>query len=434
MKGKKVLIVEDDKDFRDVLELILMQEGINLTLAANGKEALEALNQVDFDLIISDFQMPIMNGKELFLAFRELNKPGVFVLMTGFGEISNEKQALEMGMDGFLGKPFRMDDIIKLVANVLSDKDSQTDISLYNCIPISMLVCDEVVPYSIYLLLHEQKFVKILNSGEKLDSKRAKSYLAKGVNEFYIKRTDFNTFADYHLAKFGERKSTGETIGKAELIEAMTEVIFDKVYVEGLNSELFHQTSVCMKHAIESLAQSKKALTLLGKYKQQSESLFRHSIAVAVYSVMLAREVGHTSEKALQDLAIAGIFHDIGKSKIDIEDLEVPKELRGITSKDADNHSHRSVRMLGAVHEVNSDIIKMVLHHEDCRATSAYIEGKLVSRAHILAVANKFCNLLIAYKDKNIFNIINSMKATESYIPGEVIIGLRTIFKNSQVA
>ena len=106
----KILLVDDDISFRGALMATLEIAGHDITSAENGLEALEVLKENKFDLIISDIQMPKMNGVDLTKEVRK-NSQIPIILITGFSQIFETKQAFEIGANDFIPKPFEREDI-----------------------------------------------------------------------------------------------------------------------------------------------------------------------------------------------------------------------------------------------------------------------------------------------------------------------------------
>jgi CheY-like chemotaxis protein len=113
IQGFRVLVVDDDNDIRSTLADALTDNGILVTLAADGAEALAAQPQ-HHDLILLDLQMPVMTGWEL---LRRLRSDGIttpVVLMSANGTVEDE--AATCGADGMLAKPFSLDVLDALIA------------------------------------------------------------------------------------------------------------------------------------------------------------------------------------------------------------------------------------------------------------------------------------------------------------------------------
>ncbi|MGL5149834.1 MAG: response regulator [Clostridium sp.] len=71
--SKNILVVDDDKDIRELVEVYLRAEEFNVTLAENGVEALDLIEKNDFDLVILDVMMPKMDGLETLINIRKMN-------------------------------------------------------------------------------------------------------------------------------------------------------------------------------------------------------------------------------------------------------------------------------------------------------------------------------------------------------------------------
>ena len=94
MDKKKILVVEDDQFFREAICDVLKKK-YDIQEAPNGKVAIELLTLREFDLVLSDIQMPMLTGLEL-LEWSKKNKPVPFIIMTGFSMVLETKTAFGM--------------------------------------------------------------------------------------------------------------------------------------------------------------------------------------------------------------------------------------------------------------------------------------------------------------------------------------------------
>jgi len=120
----KILIVDDQKGVRRLLEEIFRQQGWTVRSAADGLEAIELVEEISPDLILMDVKMPNMNGLE---ATQEimLRRPDIpIIMMTAYGEIEVVRQALDAGVKRCISKPFDIkilrDMVDKLMTEVAS--------------------------------------------------------------------------------------------------------------------------------------------------------------------------------------------------------------------------------------------------------------------------------------------------------------------------
>jgi DNA-binding NtrC family response regulator len=120
MKNTKILIAEDNKLNRENLLELLTISGYEVKAAENGKEAMDALVEEKFDLVITDLKMPQADGLELLKFAKEMNPESVVIMVTGYGTVNSAVEAMKFGAFDYIIKPLK-DDIVKLtVARALS--------------------------------------------------------------------------------------------------------------------------------------------------------------------------------------------------------------------------------------------------------------------------------------------------------------------------
>ncbi len=116
--AKKVLVVDDEKPLREFVSRNLAARGFQIFSAANGLEALAIFNTESLDLIIMDVMMPHMDGLETCRRIRQQSTIPIIVL-TALGEESDKVNALDMGADDHLTKPFGVEELMARVRAVL---------------------------------------------------------------------------------------------------------------------------------------------------------------------------------------------------------------------------------------------------------------------------------------------------------------------------
>src|SRR3989442_1732133 len=114
-KRARILIVDDERSIRELLEIVLKKDGFNVTSVRSAVEALTLLKSSDFDLIISDIKMPDMTGIDLLRQLRETTFGGQFILLTAFASSETAIQALKMGAFDYILKTENFIEELKLV-------------------------------------------------------------------------------------------------------------------------------------------------------------------------------------------------------------------------------------------------------------------------------------------------------------------------------
>ncbi len=115
----KILIVDDEQSYRQLLSLVFEGDGHTIRTAKNGKEALELLNEDPADVVISDVRMPDMDGIALLREAREVMPDIGVVLMTAFATVDTARDAFILGADDFIQKPFDVEELKLIVKKTL---------------------------------------------------------------------------------------------------------------------------------------------------------------------------------------------------------------------------------------------------------------------------------------------------------------------------
>jgi CheY-like chemotaxis protein len=120
LKGKKILIVEDDLSSRLYLNKILEKAGVIILNAGDGQEAVDvALNNPDIDIILMDIQLPVMDGYNALIKIREVNKNFIVIAQTAYGLLGDKDKILNSGFNDYIIKPILSQNLIeKLIANL----------------------------------------------------------------------------------------------------------------------------------------------------------------------------------------------------------------------------------------------------------------------------------------------------------------------------
>lgn len=118
----RILLVDDEEGFLNILGGVLRDEGYDVILAGDGKLAREALDGEPIDLIISDVYMPTLDGVRFHSYVREMygNKDIPFIFISGYDDEHTRGLARESVRDHFLAKTTPLDDIVGLIKKLLS--------------------------------------------------------------------------------------------------------------------------------------------------------------------------------------------------------------------------------------------------------------------------------------------------------------------------
>jgi two-component system NtrC family response regulator len=113
------LLVDDDEFVLSLFCDIAEELGVKYKTAVNGQEALELANKENFDVIISDYKMPVLNGIELLETLRANGNLFPFILITGYGDKETYITAHKLGVFDIIEKPFEQDSLLRIWTNAI---------------------------------------------------------------------------------------------------------------------------------------------------------------------------------------------------------------------------------------------------------------------------------------------------------------------------
>ena len=123
-----VLIVDDDDTIRFLLEKVILRAGYTCAAVHNGQLAVDAAAAENFDLIFMDVKMPIMGGLQATQLIREFCSENLTII--GYSANSEKSACIEAGMNDYLPKPSRLEDIIGMLRNWLGEPKTEAPLVL----------------------------------------------------------------------------------------------------------------------------------------------------------------------------------------------------------------------------------------------------------------------------------------------------------------
>ncbi|MGH7308598.1 MAG: sigma-54-dependent transcriptional regulator [Candidatus Rokuibacteriota bacterium] len=114
-----ILVADDDPGLRESLERTLTREGYGVVMASDGRAALERLQAGSIDLVLTDLKMPGLSGLDLLRAAKAISPDIDVILLTAFGTVEEAVKAMKEGAYDFLSKPFRREQLLKLIDKAL---------------------------------------------------------------------------------------------------------------------------------------------------------------------------------------------------------------------------------------------------------------------------------------------------------------------------
>ena len=118
----RILVVDDEKIALNNLTYILKKEGYEVTATQSGPRALNLLEEQDFDLILTDLKMEKVDGMQVLTRSKEMHPDTEVIMITGYATVDSAINAMKAGAYHYLPKPFKLDEVRKVVKEALEKK------------------------------------------------------------------------------------------------------------------------------------------------------------------------------------------------------------------------------------------------------------------------------------------------------------------------
>ena len=115
----RILVIDDDATVRRSLEVTLKNNGYDVNVAENGREAIKKSKTKLYNLALVDLRLPDMDGIELLTSMREAVPKTVKIIITGYPSQENAIEAVNRGADGYIVKPYSMEDLLRKIKEQL---------------------------------------------------------------------------------------------------------------------------------------------------------------------------------------------------------------------------------------------------------------------------------------------------------------------------
>ncbi len=143
----KILIVDDDPDIRDVLKLTLAEENYEVTEATDGEEAVKIIGSKPFDLVLLDYKMPKMDGRQVCMKIKKdlLLRHLPIIMVTGKGEISDKVDGIDAGADDYIVKPFEPKELLARIRMIVRRTERDLEANPLTRLPGNVSILNELI-------------------------------------------------------------------------------------------------------------------------------------------------------------------------------------------------------------------------------------------------------------------------------------------------
>ncbi|RRR67446.1 MAG: response regulator [Candidatus Viridilinea halotolerans] len=419
----RLLVVEDDPNIRLFCQRLL-QTQYNVSTAENGAAALEMLTEQQFDLVITDVQMPMMNGIQLLKQIREHYAEIDTLVMTAHATVETAREALKLGALDYIAKPIESENLLRTVRTCLElrrvrqEKERLSDLVLMyqfsQTIATTLAVETQVeqifeflwrryAPETLALsLIFDDQHLKLIacrtTKGWQYDHmelplppQRTPDMLPRAHMQLLDKvvPAEQSRFAGIVL------RSHGQPIGYLHMARHNEQPVFDQSerrllgifagqVAASLDNARLHQA--LKEQNRQTIAALAEAIDARDAYT------YGHSRQVTRYAVRLAQEIGLPPDR-IELIDYAGLLHDVGKIGIRDHILLKPGNLTDEEMAMMRRHPQIGVKIIEGVCGLRETLPIIECHHErwDGKGYPRGLAGEAIPlEARIMAIADAF--------------------------------------------
>jgi response regulator RpfG family c-di-GMP phosphodiesterase len=410
----KILIVDPDESWLLTSKKFLEAQSYEVSLVSNGRDAqLEIYNNNFFAIILSyDTKNHSCLQVLKFLKTVQGNKK-IIVTVNDKEQLKkddlDEEKFEKLGVTQVLFHPFSNDDlkyildgqqtINDLISSLRNNETSspEEEVSqpddMFTKIKIDEFYSSKNVLFDIFIRLNSNKYLKILHAGDFFDKTRIDKYRNdKNMEYLYFHNADRFRYIKYN--NFVSQKIlTSKAINiqtKVNLVHNVAEKFVEEVFTVGIKPQVVDQGKEICNTIFDLIEKENNLYQVLKSYQSLEPTYFSHAVLVTMYSSAIIKQFDWQSKTTIENMALACMLHDIGKTML-------PKEL--LTMKVADmneeqfvlykTHPELGLKLIEHNKTINNTVKQIILQHHEYYDGSGFPFGR--KGASILTLANIVC-------------------------------------------
>ncbi len=435
-KTRTPLIVDPDQKFLDSLQIADHPTKIQPKVAINGSEAQLLLSDANqsFSAVFLNPRISYPGGISV-IRCSKLNKPGTPIyLIYDETPIFKDSELKSLGIQKQIPKPLTFDEILSyiapaalyfnsdmLVTHVKKETLHQLDTSVtvedskFVSIRATDFLSGTICYFDLYVRLNSNKYVKIVQAGDRFQTERVTAYLEKGVHFFYISKES----QEYYLG-FCDRLSTS-LLKRSDI---PTEIKMSQVMNHGEETLKFLKTQGMNETNVKYAAQFLENVHSLVKTINPGKSpvlkkfltditSYDHAVGVTTIAAMLIPGLDITSASPVETIGLGAFFHDIGLTKLGISSEDTTKMSPDEWEK-FKTHPILGSEIVSHLDGFKPSVIQSVLQHHERRNKKGFPfqlgPGSISLISEIIGISDEFFKILIKLKAGEKFDLPQEMK------------------------
>lgn len=423
----KVLLVDSDENWLSEAKKFLLAQMYEVTAVGNGRDAQLALYNDKFFAVLMNYDIQNHSCSQV-LKFIKTSYTGQRVIiiindkaLLDTGEVSEEKFQ-KLGVAEIAVKPFEIPYLKELLEGHQSLGDllagvtkkegasEETEVQMsdenFSCIKIDEFYSAQAVLFDIFIKLNDNKYLKILHAGDSFSKDRIDKYkIDKKIDSLYFHNSDRRKYIQYnnHLAKKFIENQNVPSYNKVTILKNVSEKYIEEVFTVGIKPQVLEQGREVCETVYQLIETQPDLFSALRSFQNFDPTAYSHSFMVTLYSTAIIKQFDWQSKTTIETTAMACMFHDIGKTLLPKEFLNLrPKDMSPEQYEMYKKHPELGLQILEPIRGINNSIKQIVMqHHEAYDGTGFPYEkkgSKILTLANIVCLTDDFVHIMIDHK------------------------------------
>lgn len=423
----KLLLVDSDENWLAQAKQFLVAQMYEVTAVVNGRDAQLALYNDKFFAVLMNYDIQNHSCTQV-LKFIKSNYTNqrVIVIVNDQSLVDNgvvtEEKFQKLGVAEIAVKPFEipyLKDLLEghqslgdLLAGVTKKEgtSAETEVQMndenFSRIKIDEFYSAQAVLFDIFIKLNDNKYLKILHAGDSFSKDRIDKYKnEKKIDSLYFHNSDRRKYIQYnnYLAKKFIEKANIPVLSKVNILKNVSEKFIEEAFTVGVKPLVIEQGREVCETIYQLIEGQPDLFTILRSYQNFDPTAYAHSFLVTLYSTAIIKQFEWQSKTTIETTAMACMFHDIGKTLLPKEFLNLrPADMNPEQLEMYKKHPELGLQIVESSRTINNSVKQIILqHHEAYDGTGFPHErkgSKILTLANIVCLADDFVHIMIDYK------------------------------------
>lgn len=419
----KILLADPDEKWLESTKKYFEDNQYIVEVATRGREAQTKISANSYFTIILNYALQDHSCLQV-MKFIQMNYTNqkVIVIINDQKILDDleveEYQFKKAGASEILVKPFEWSQLgdlleghqnIKDIIGNLKTREGQSQVEevalkdeLFTGIKIDEFLSGKGVLFDVFIKISEGKYLKILHAGDSFSMDRIEKYKKeKNVTMLYFHQKDRQKYIQY--SNFIVKNLVGSdkvsTKVKVGLLKGLSQTMIEEAFSVGLKPQVVDQAKEVCENVYQMIEKQGDLYQALKDLNDLDPDAFTHAFLTSLYSSAIIKQFDWQSKLTIETVAMACMFHDIGKLKMSKETVRLrPENMMSEQLEQYHNHPVWGVEIIQGNRLINNSVKQIILQHHEFFDGTGFPGGlkrsKIQTLSNICALANQFAHVL----------------------------------------